>query len=267
MSCRALLGENVELLFERLALYFQGWHMKKFILLFFLLSNASHSQQYPKWFLFPGEMKCSPRITVITSPPTYYRDSAIAQGFRMGCDLLARYTFMQLSGGQTFWATEAGISSMGAKYEQHYDTSLVGVYLSSLKVLQSYVDKEKTLVLVGDSSCSVNEELNSLISLASLKQPAWVEELPIDRSYQYGVGFSEQFYYDISSWQWAEKNAYMAIARSIQVKMQSLQKLNSFEGHDIRNEEINVTLRNVEIVARWKDMKKKIFYVLARMRK
>jgi len=241
--------------------------MKKFFLLFVVLSVNSFSQQYPKWFLYPGEVKCSPHITVITSPPTYYRDSAIAQGFRMGCDLLARYTHMQISGGQTFWATEAGISSMGAKYEQHYDTLLTDEYLSSLQVMDSYIDKQKTLVLVGDSSCPVSDDAALLVSLESIKQPKWVEELPADKMYQFGVGFSEQFYYDISSWQWAEKNAYMALARSIQVKMQSMQKKDVIEAQDIRNEEIDVHLQNVEIVARWKDVKKKIFYVLARMKK
>ena len=241
--------------------------MKKFFFLFVFFSFNSFSQQYPKWFLFPGEVRCSPHITFITSPPTYYRDSAIAQGFKLGCDLLARYTGMRISGGQTFWSTEAGISSMGAKYEQHYDTLLAGEYLSTLKVIRSYIDKEKTLVLVGDSSCPVSDNLTSLVTLGSIKQPQWVEELPVQKEYEFGVGFSEQFYYEISSWQWAEKNSYMALARSTKVKMQSLQKLDAREGQDIRNEEIDVYLHNVEIIARWKDVKKKIYYVLARMKK
>ena len=241
--------------------------MKKFFLIFLTFSGMAFAQQYPKWFLFPGEVRCSPHITFITSPATYHSDSAIAEGFKLACDLLARYASMQISGGQTFWATEAGISSMGAKYEQHYDTLLAGEYLSTLKVLQSYIDKEKTLVLVGDSSCPVNDDLTSLLPLGIIKQPQWVEELPVEKGYQFGVGFSEQFYYEISSWQWAEKNSYMALARSTQVKMQSLQKQNTTEGQDIRNEEIDVYLRNVEIVARWKDVKKKIYYVLARMKK
>ena len=59
----------------------------------------------------------------------------------------------------------------------------------------------------------------------------------------------------------------MALARSTKVKMQSLQKLDAKEGQDIRNEEIDVYLHNVEIIARWKDVKKKIYYVLARMKK
>ncbi len=241
--------------------------MKKLLFFFFVFFISSHAQQYPKWFLFPAKVKCSPHITIITSPPTYYRDSAIVQGFKLGCDLLARYTGMKISGGQTFWATEAGISSMGAKYELSYDTLLTEKYLSSLRVLQSFIDKQKTLVLVGDSICTAGADIADLISLSSIEQPRWVEELPVEQGYQFGVGFSEEFFYEISSWQVAEKNSYMALARSIQVKMQSLQKQDAAESQDIRNEEVNVNLQNVEIVARWKDMKKKIFYVLARMKK
>ncbi|MBI2429440.1 MAG: LPP20 family lipoprotein [Ignavibacteriales bacterium] len=204
---------------------------------------------------------------MITQPPTYYRDSAISQGFRFGCDLLARYTMMQISGGQTFWATEAGVHSMGAKYEQTYDTALTEFYQSTLKVLDSYIDKQKTLVLIGDSNCIVHDDVRKRIRLDGIKQPSWVEELPGDNHYFYAVGFSEEFYYEISSWQIAEKNAYMSLARSLQVKMQSMQKRDAVEAQDIRNEEMNVTLTNIEILERWKDRKKKAFYILARMKK
>jgi hypothetical protein len=236
---------------------------------FFLIFSSSflYSQTYPRWFLYPGEVKCSRSVTVITHPPTYYRDSAIAHGFRLGCDLMARYTNMQVIGGQAFWATEAGVHSMGAKYEQQYDTSLAIFYMMSKSVLDSYIDREKTLVLVGDSTCGVGEALSARMEVMRIKQPKWVEDLPIDPRYHYGVGFSEEFYYDASSWQTAEKNAVMALARSIQITMKSMQKMDEKEAQDIRDEELNVYLQNVEVVARWKDFKKKIYYVLTRMRK
>lgn len=242
--------------------------MKKVLLLFVVL--ATHSllaQNYPRWFLFPGEVHCSKVATVVTHPPTYYRDSAIAFSFRLGCDALARYTSMQITGGQAFWSTEAGVHSMGASYEQQYDTALADFYQSTLSVLDSYIDKQKTVVLVGDSTCGVDDALRSIVSMKSIKQPRWVEQLPDDKHYHYGVGFSEQFYYETSSWQTAEKNMYMALARSLRVTMVGMQKKDAIEAQDIRDEQINVTLNNVEILERWKDSEKKIFYVLARMRK
>lgn len=187
---------------------------KSFLLLFIACTLPLVAQQYPRWFLFPGEIHCTTTVTVITQPPTYYRDSAIAHAFRLGCDMLARYTAMHVAGGQTFWATEAGIHSMGAKYEVLYDTALTDFYRSTRIVLDAFVDKQRTLVLVGDSNCAVDDNARSMVRLDKISQPQWVEQPPADNRYHYAVGFSEEFYYETSSWQTAEKNAYMALARS-----------------------------------------------------
>lgn len=243
--------------------------MIRFIVAFPLLlmsfSSPLSAQEYPRWFVFPGEVNCRNAITVITHPPTFYRDSAIAQGFRMGCDLLARYTNMQIIGGQAFWTTEAGVHSMGARYEQLYDSSLADFYEASLSVLDSYIDKQRTLVLVGDSTCGYRPDNSGFVKMERIKQPRWVEQLPDDNKYYFGVGFSQEFFYETSSWQTAEKNAYMALARTVQISVKSMQKKDAFEAQDIRDEEVNVYLQNVRIIARWKDVKKKIYYVLARM--
>jgi hypothetical protein len=37
------------------------------------------------------------------------------------------------------------------------------------------------------------------------------------------------------------------------------------EGQDVRVEELSVTLRSILVVARWRDVKKNIFYVLMKM--
>jgi hypothetical protein len=242
--------------------------MKKLALIFcFLFCDVLKAQYYPRWFLFPGDVQCQPAITIITQPPTFYRDSAIAEGFRMGCDLQARYAMMQISGGQAFWATEAGVHSMGAHYEVRYDTTMADFYRRRLTIRNAYVDKQKTLVFISDSNCLLDDKSLAKVRLDQIKQPGWVERLPDDGRYHYAVGASEEFYYETSSWQTAEKNASMALARSLHVTMQSLQKSTVIETQDIRNEEINVTLLNVEVVERWKDEKKKVYYVLIRMKK
>lgn len=240
---------------------------KTFLSLCILLLQFLCAQDYPRWFLFPKEIGCSKIVTVIAPPPTFYRDSAIAFGFRMGCDLLARYSMMRIIGGQAFWTTEAGDHSMGARYEQRYDTLLTEFYKTNMKVLDSYIDKQKTLVWVGDSACVRDESVRSLTTISAIRQPVWIEQIPEDNQYQYGVGFSQEFFYETSSWQTAEKNACMALARSVQVTLQSMQKRDAREAQNIQNEELDVTLANIEIQERWKDEKKKIYYVLARTKK
>jgi hypothetical protein len=250
-----------------MAFLFWKRNMKSFLLLFFSAVSFSLSQEYPRWFLFQGEVHSQWNAVAMTPGSTYQRDSAVAFGFRKGCEILARYAQLQISGGQAFWDTEAGTFSMGSNYVETFDTSLVDRYITASKVLDAYSDKMKTFVLVGDSSSELNEEVTGNVSMKNIKEPTWTETLPENRNFFYGVGLSQEYFYEQSSWMAAEKNAYMAIARTIRIKVQALQKEDAREGQDVRNEDVNALLQNVEIVARWRDIKRKIFYVLARVKK
>ena len=57
------------------------------------------------------------------------------------------------------------------------------------------------------------------------------------------------------------------IARSLLIEIKALEKSTAREGQQIRGEEVAVTLRNLQVVARWRDVGKQIFYVLVRMPK
>jgi hypothetical protein len=241
--------------------------MKSFVLLT-LVSLSVCAQEYPRWFLFQDQMKCPKTIVSVMRAPSLYKDSAIALAFRTGCDLLAKYSSVHVKGGQAFWTTEAGVSSMGANYSETYDSSLTDLYETTLKVLDTFVDKQKTIVLAGDSSsCPMNDILRERLSVKKIKQPDWVEKLPEDNTYYFGVGTSEEYYYESSSWQRAEHNAFMSLARTTHSTVVSLQKKNAIESQDIFNEDVDVELHNVEIKERWRDLKNKVFYVLARTKK
>ncbi len=233
--------------------------------LLLLLAGIAGAQEYPRWFLFQDQVQCKRKIVSVMRPPSLHRDSAVALAFRVGCDLLAKYTNVSVKGGQAFWTTEAGVSSMGASYTEVYDSSLNDLYQSTLKVLDTFIDKQKTIVLAGDSSsCTLNDQLKERFSVGKIKQPEWVEKLPDDTRCYYGVGSSEEYFYEPSSWQRAEHNAFMSLARTARSTVQSLQKKSVTESQDLFNEDVDVTLQNVEIIARWRDVKKKVFYVLAR---
>jgi hypothetical protein len=234
---------------------------------FFLISVAviANAQQYPRWFLDQQQVRCGTKIVSVMRAPSLYKDSAVSLAFRVGCDLLAKYTSVSIRGGQTFWNTEDGAHSMGAEYTEQYDSSLADRFQSALKILDSFVDKQKTIVLAGDSAaCRLDDAAKMRVAVSAVPQPEWAEKLPDDPRYIFGVGTSEEYYYESSSWQRAEHNALMAVARSSRSTVKSLQKKNAVESQDLYNEDIDVRLRSVEIVARWRDIKKKVFYVLAR---
>ncbi len=241
--------------------------MKKLILLFFLCGTV-YAQNYPYWFLFQDQVNCSKKIVTMIKSPTFYRDSAIGFAFRMGCDLLAKYTNVKISGGQAFWTTEAGVHSMGSHYTEEYDSALAYYYQEKLKVIDYFSDQQKLIVFSADPSlCSFNDRVKGKISIATVKQPRWVEELPNDNVFFYGVGSSEEYYYEISSWDRAEHNAFMSLARTAHSTVRSMQKKNMIESQDVFNEDVDVELQNVEIAERWRDVKKKVFYVLAKVKR
>ena len=51
----------------------------------------------------------------------------------------------------------------------------------------------------------------------------------------------------------------------VRTNVKSLQKVTASEGQDVRNEELSVILRGIQVVARWRDVKRQIFYVLLKM--
>ncbi|MFZ4619620.1 MAG: LPP20 family lipoprotein [Bacteroidota bacterium] len=247
-----------------MALSFYGGSMK-YLLLIVLVSGLAEAQLYPRWFLTQDQVKCKRKVVTVMKAPSLYADSAVALGFRTACDLLAKYTNVNIKGGQAFWTTEAGVHSMGASYTESYDIELGDFFQTKLKVIDAFYDSKKTIVLAGDSSsCSLSEELKEKVSMESVKRPSWVEDLPSDQRTVYGVGTSEEYYYESSSWQRAEHNAVMSLARSTRSSLVSMQKKNAIESQDLFNEDVDVDLQNIQIVARWRDVKNKVFYVLAR---
>ncbi len=250
-----------------MAFILYGGIMKQLALLLLLFGTAK-AQVYPYWFLFQDQVNCKTKIVSVIKPPTFYRDSAISVAFRKGCDLLAKYTNVKIHGGQAFWTTEAGTHSMGAHYTEEYDSSLTDYFQGKLKVVDYFIDKQKLIVLSGDSTaCSLSDRAKEKISIDKVKQPNWVEELPNDNRYFFAVGLSEEYYYEPSSWERAEHNAFMSLARTARSTVKSMQKKNVIESQDVFNEDVDVVLQNVEITARWRDVKKKVFYVLARTKR
>lgn len=227
-------------------------------------SAVSFAQSYPRWFLYPSEFRCGHAVVGFANA-SFYPDSAVAQAQRNGVENFVRQQRTNIQGGQLFWSTEAGTFWMGADFREDFDTNAVAVVSSRLKVLDKFLAKDIVVVLLGDSSCSVDGPLRAKLSPKSYSPP-WVESPPAGERFYYAVGLSPEYFYETSSWAEAERMARRNLARNVFTQVRSLQKM-SREGQDIRHEELSVTLRDIQVVARWRDVEKQIFYVLLRMQK
>lgn len=227
--------------------------------------EAAYCQSYPSWFLNQGSIKCGSAVVGYASP-SFYRDSSISQAAHNAAVNVGRLQMTHISGGQAFWSTEGGTYWMGTSIREEFDTTAAVKALSSQKVLDAFVTLEFVAVLCGDSTCVVDPSLRSTMQIRALAPP-WTESIPRDEQFVYAVGMAPEYYYELSSWQEAERAARLNLARNVYTNIKALQKVSGREGQEIRNEEMAVTLKQQQIVARWRDPRQKIFYVLIRMPK
>ncbi|HCV43309.1 MAG TPA: hypothetical protein DGH68_07475 [Bacteroidetes bacterium] len=221
-------------------------------------------QEYPHWFLFQGGIGCG-KIAVGFVNPAFHADSAAALAVRCACENYVRQSAVKISGGQSFWATEAGTYWMGADFSEEYDTLSGSEVCAHLGVLDAVATAGGVFALVGSPECDVSSIRGKMISIVGNSPPGWIERLPSERGSHFAVGIAPQYFYEISSWVEAEQAARRNLARAVHTTMKSIQKQTTTEAQEVRHEELSVMLRDYQVVARWRDMKRQIFYVLLRM--
>ena len=219
------------------------------------------SQDYPYWFLFEGEVGCGTTAVGIAQP-SFSRDSAVALSFRQGCGAFVQRSWVKISGGQGFWATEGGTYWMGADFTEEYDTAGTRAICSGLSGVDTIVTKDGVFVLVARTGCTVDGMKGKTSSIVGKAPPDWVERLPSEKGYSFAIGLAPTYFYETSSWAEAERAARRNLARGFHTELRSMQKLTSTEGQEVRQEELSVTLKNWRVVARWRDVNDGVFYVL-----
>jgi len=230
-----------------------------------LINNIIFPQVYKAWFLNPLDYGCGNTVIGYANRSYYGDTSAIKNAFLNACENYLKQHQVYFSGGQAFWTTEAGTYWMGNNFTEEIDTSIIYYTVSNLKILDTLIAADFVAVLAADKSCSDLNDITSNVN--SLKAPGWISDIPHDKSFYYAVGLAPSYYLERSSWEEAEKIARRNLASNINSKVKSLEKKTEREYQEIKNEDIAVMLKNSQIIGRWKDTKKKVFYVLIRMPK
>jgi len=220
----------------------------------------SYAQTYPRWFLEP--MKLTGTAAGYTQN-FYLQTSSDSAAFLRGCENLARQRYTEFEGGEAYWQTEAGVYWMGDNFTEKIDSTFLMESLSHAKKIASYTTKDMTYVLVSGGEFTVPDSLKSIVKCPS-KEPTWVEAIPQSDSYVFGLGVAPKYFYESSSWESAEKKARFNLARNMKVSLETMQKVSDQSGQEIRNEELSETLHDIEVVYRWQDVSRGLFYVLMR---
>lgn len=240
--------------------------IRSILVFLFLFNEILLPQVYKGWFLDPLDYGCGNTVIGYANRSYYGDTSAIKNAFLNACENYLKQHQVYFHGGQAFWTTEAGTYWMGNNFTEDIDTSIIYYTVSSLKIIDTLLTPEFVAVLVGDKSCT-GEYTSEMHNINVLKAPLWINTIPQDGVYHYAVGLAPSYYHERSSWEEAEKIARRNLASNVNSKVKSLEKKTEFEYQEIKNEDISVMLTNCEIIGRWKDTKKSVFYVLMRMPK
>jgi hypothetical protein len=100
-------------------------------------------------------------------------------------------------------------------------------------------------------------------SVTATRAPEWTEHPPQEGGCSYAVGVAPAYYYEMSSWDEAERNARLNLARTIRIKVGAIQQM-AVQDQALQREQLSVVLRNAQTVARWVDPREGIYYVLVR---
>ncbi|MEX2088723.1 MAG: hypothetical protein WEB62_03090, partial [Bacteroidota bacterium] len=220
--------------------------------LLLMSSSSLFPQAYPRWFLDQGSLGCDGLVVGYTRS-SYYRDSSLVLAVRNGYENHARLLETRVSGGQAFWTTEGGTFWLGADFKEEYNLLAGESAPSRLTVLDSFIDGNLSAALLGSTGCHLENDARRFMAVPA-SPPAWTEVMPSDDRYHYGVGLATSYFYEVSSWLEAERIARRNIARSLLIEIKALEKSTAREGQQIRGEEVAVTLRNLQVVARWRDV-------------
>ena len=221
------------------------------------------AQSYPFWFLYPLKAGCG-NIYTGYADNSIYPDSAAVRAIRNGYVNFAQLQNVFIQGGQAFWNTEYGMLWMGSSFNESIDSSYINSASNILTPADTLYNNNLVAVALNAGDCSsINK---TPVNLKNMFNPVWTENLPAQDGYIYASGVAPEYYYETSSWWEAEKNARSKLARNMDSKIQSVEKI-GYDNQTIVNEELCIHLRGIEVVERWRDLNEKIFYVLLRVPK
>ena len=230
-----------------------------------LHTGMAREAQFPRWFFEQGRV-CKGKTVVGYTRSSYFADSSATYAIEDGYSVYARQKKLHISGGQAFWSTEIGTFWMGSNFVEQIDSAYIAIGRQQLVPLDTCQVGHLTCVLLGMPGCALSANDRVLYTVTQVEKPEWIEKPPQSPSFFYAVGASPLFYYEASCWRNAEEMAFRDLARSKRVHIMAMQK-QDVQGQEIRDEQLEITLQDVDLISRYIEPLTRIHYVLLRMRK
>lgn len=210
---------------------------------------------YPQWFIYPEDCITGYAQVYFTS------ESSIKEASKKAIENYQKFNYCVVMGVQMYIQSPNGLDLV-------YDSLFIHVEESSedenfLKKKFAYADTFSTerMSIIGHSDKPLGER--KIVPFR--KWCGWVETPPEDKDYFYAIGSTSNIFREHKAWEDAENNAILNLARKITMKNAVETLINEDTMMRKFNEEVNVELKNIKIIERWKDSKTNSYYVLIRM--
>ena len=224
--------------------------------------NGASAQEYPTWFTqLPGDL--SAPVAVGYAPASRQKDRALSAAVEDGLQRLARDISAKIRSEEGFAQVGGGLRFLGRIVDEEVEPALLRSLQSAHRILDSATVNGMTLVLLSRKQDDVR--VGHARKAMSVRKPAWIEEVPREKAYQFAVGVSRLYFHEESSWMAAEQSARLEMARGVLSRVQSLLRMHDGRIENVIVSETDVVLNNVQFVARWLDRENKACYVLCRM--
>lgn len=217
---------------------------------------------YPAWFFNPPS---GSTFADGYSAEHAYRDSAIKAATRDAAITYVKNKQVEIRGEQGLATLAVGTITVGSTIKEYYDSAEAGRLGESMKVLDFFQRGGAVSVLASLDSVG-NVPGAKRLDAAAVPTPLWTTVIPEKPGYVYNSGLAPLYYNEFNSWLEAERKARINLALTVYTKVKFLgKKVDESYFREFQVEETNVTLHGIEIVARWKDVKNQICYVLMRV--
>ena len=218
---------------------------------------------YPEWFFAPP-LSGGP-FSVGYSDEHARGDSAVNAATREAAVNYVKSQRVQIIGEQGMATFAAGKIPVGSTIKEQYDEEAARNLGSTMKAVDWFLRKGAATVIASTDSTPVTGR-NRRIDAAKVKEPVWVTSVPDSQGYIFSTGLAPVYYHENNSWREAERKARTNLALSLYSQIKFLgKKMDDVYYREFQVEETNVTLVGARVIARWKDVKNRICYVLVRM--
>lgn len=228
-------------------------------------SDENASLAYPHWFWQPYLLNL-PFPTAVGYATSLHPEKAEKEAIENGIENLAKCMRTRIQGAQISTSTR-----LVERFEQKFVEEEIGVagkknLQETHQILATYQttyrgDSKLKIVLVG---LGETHNLVNNPTITTSAAPGWIQQSPHKKGYIYARGQSSMGYYPFKAWARAEKSARIDLALNSESKFAAIKRKSGQIIGVASWAKIDITLQNIETVARWYDAQHRTCYVLIR---